>query len=49
MSIGLEQTIPMLPTKRPATLKEVSHSVAFFVPPESNYITGQVLVVAGVL
>lgn len=46
-TIGLEETIPMLPTKRPATLKEVSHAVAFFVSPESDYITGQVLEVAG--
>lgn len=46
-SIGLEETIPLLLTKRPATLKEVSDAVYFFISPESEYITGQVLEVAG--
>ncbi|NES80662.1 MAG: SDR family oxidoreductase [Moorea sp. SIO2B7] len=46
-SIGLEETIPLLPMKRPATLKELSNAVYFFISPESDYITGQVLEVAG--
>ncbi|HBQ98099.1 bifunctional dihydropteridine reductase/dihydrofolate reductase TmpR [Roseofilum sp. Belize Diploria] len=46
-SIGLEESIPLLPTKRPATLKEVSDAVGFFISPEANYITGQNLEVAG--
>ncbi|MDB9519725.1 bifunctional dihydropteridine reductase/dihydrofolate reductase TmpR [Roseofilum reptotaenium CS-1145] len=46
-SIGLEESIPLLPTKRPATLKEVSDAVGFFISPEADYITGQNLEVAG--
>ncbi len=46
-SIGLEGTIPLLPTKRPATLKEISNAVGFFISPEADYITGQILEVAG--
>ncbi len=46
-SIGLEETIPLLPMKRPATLEEISNAVYFFVSPEAEYITGQVLEVAG--
>ena len=46
-SIGLEETIPLLPTKRPATLKEISDAVGFFISPEADYITGQNLEVAG--
>ncbi|NEO42680.1 MAG: bifunctional dihydropteridine reductase/dihydrofolate reductase TmpR [Moorea sp. SIO4A3] len=46
-SIGLEETIPLLPMKRPATLKELTNAVYFFISPESDYITGQVLEVAG--
>ncbi len=46
-SIGLEETIPLLLTKRPATLKEISDAVYFFISPEAEYITGQVLEVAG--
>lgn len=46
-SIDLEECIPLLPTKRPATLKEISDAVGFFVSPEADYITGQNLEVAG--
>ncbi|NEP57499.1 MAG: bifunctional dihydropteridine reductase/dihydrofolate reductase TmpR [Symploca sp. SIO2G7] len=46
-SIDLEETIPLLPMKRPATLQEISNAVYFFVSPEAEYITGQVLEVAG--
>lgn len=46
-SVGLEETIPILPAKRPATLEEISNAVSFFVSPEASYITGQVLEVAG--
>jgi NAD(P)-dependent dehydrogenase (short-subunit alcohol dehydrogenase family) len=46
-SVGLEETIPILPARRPATLKEISNAVCFFISPEADYITGQVLEVAG--
>ncbi|NET44351.1 bifunctional dihydropteridine reductase/dihydrofolate reductase TmpR [Okeania sp. SIO2B3] len=47
-SVGLdEKTISLLPNKRPATLKEISNAVVFFITPEADYITGQVLEVAG--
>lgn len=46
-TIGLEECIPLLPTKRPATLKEISDAVGFFISPEADYITGQNLEVAG--
>lgn len=46
-SVGLEETIPILPTKRPATLQDISNAVGFFISPEADYITGQVLEVAG--
>ena len=46
-SIGLEETISLLPAKRPASLKDISNAVYFFVSPEAEYITGQVLEVAG--
>ncbi len=46
-SVDLAETIPLLPMKRPATLEEVSHAVNFFIGPNSDYITGQVLEVAG--
>ena len=46
-SIGLEETIPLLPMKRPATLQEISNAAYFFISPKANYITGQVLEVAG--
>ncbi|NEN88363.1 MAG: bifunctional dihydropteridine reductase/dihydrofolate reductase TmpR [Okeania sp. SIO3H1] len=46
-SVGLEETIPILPAKRPATLQDISTTVGFFISPEAGYITGQVLEVAG--
>ncbi len=46
-SVGLEETIPILPAKRPATLQDISNAVGFFIGPEADYITGQVLEVAG--
>lgn len=47
-SVGLDETtISLLPIKRPATLKEISNAVAFFITPKADYITGQVLEVAG--
>ena len=46
-SIGVEETTPLLPAKRPATLQEISNAVYFFISPEADYITGQVLEVAG--
>lgn len=46
-TVGLEESIDLLPTKRPATLQEVAHAVNFFASPETTYITGQVLEVAG--
>ena len=46
-SVGLEETIPILPMKRPATVEEISNAVCFFISPEADYITGQVLEVAG--
>ncbi|WP_324706305.1 bifunctional dihydropteridine reductase/dihydrofolate reductase TmpR [Lyngbya sp. CCY1209] len=46
-SVGLEETIPLLPNQRPARLKEICNAVDFFISPESEYITGQFLEVAG--
>jgi len=46
-SIGVEEMIPLLPTKRPGTLKEIGNAVGFLVSPEADYITGQILEVAG--
>lgn len=46
-SVGLEETIPLLPAKRPATLAEISSAARFFIHPDADYITGQVLEVAG--
>lgn len=46
-SIGLEETIPLLPKKRPATLEEMCYAVNFFISPKADYITGQILEVAG--
>jgi len=46
-SINLEEIIPLLPAKRPATLQEISNAVCFFISPEADYITGQILEVAG--
>ncbi|EAW34384.1 bifunctional dihydropteridine reductase/dihydrofolate reductase TmpR [Lyngbya sp. PCC 8106] len=46
-SVGLEETIPILPAKRPATVQDISNAVCFFISPEADYITGQVMEVAG--
>ncbi|MGB3559919.1 MAG: bifunctional dihydropteridine reductase/dihydrofolate reductase TmpR [Geitlerinemataceae cyanobacterium] len=46
-SVGLEETIPNLPAKRPATVDDISNAVSFFASPEASYITGQVLEVSG--
>lgn len=46
-SIGLDETIPLLPTQKPATLEEISNTVNFLISPEANYITGQIVEVAG--
>lgn len=46
-SFDLEESIPQLPTKRPATLQELAHAAWFFISPESEYITGQILEVSG--
>lgn len=46
-SFDLEESLPELPAKRPATLKEIAHAAWFFINPESEYITGQVLEVSG--
>ncbi|NEO68471.1 bifunctional dihydropteridine reductase/dihydrofolate reductase TmpR [Moorena sp. SIO3H5] len=46
-SIGLEEVVPLLPMKRPATLQEMNNAVWFFINPEADYITGQVLEVSG--
>jgi NAD(P)-dependent dehydrogenase (short-subunit alcohol dehydrogenase family) len=46
-SFDLQESLPELPTKRPATLQELAHAAWFFISPESDYITGQVLDVSG--
>ncbi len=46
-SIGLDEVVPALPMERPATLKEMNNAVWFFINPEADYITGQVLEVSG--
>ena len=46
-TVGLEDTIPLIPAQRPAKLTEICHAVSFFISPDSGYITGQVLEVAG--
>lgn len=46
-SIGLDEMIPVLPTRRPATLEKISNIVNFLVSPEADYITGQILEVSG--
>jgi NAD(P)-dependent dehydrogenase (short-subunit alcohol dehydrogenase family) len=46
-SIGLEEAIPLLPAKQPATLKDISNAVGFLTDQQADYITGQVLEVAG--
>ena len=46
-SIGLDEVVPKLPMKRPATLQEINNAVWFFINPQADYITGQVLEVSG--
>lgn len=46
-SWDIEEMVPKLPAKRPATFAEINHGVWFFINPNSDYITGQVLEVAG--
>ncbi|NEN88367.1 MAG: bifunctional dihydropteridine reductase/dihydrofolate reductase TmpR [Okeania sp. SIO3H1] len=46
-SWDVEEMIPKLPAKRPATLSEINNGVWFFINPNSDYITGQVLEVSG--
>ncbi|NEQ95469.1 MAG: bifunctional dihydropteridine reductase/dihydrofolate reductase TmpR [Cyanothece sp. SIO2G6] len=46
-SVDIEPAIQLLPKKRPASLKEICYAVNFFINPQADYITGQVLEVAG--
>lgn len=49
-SLTPEQKQAMLkniPLGRPGTPEEVAHAVVFLASPQSNYITGQVIIVAG--
>ncbi|EAW34389.1 putative 3-ketoacyl-acyl carrier protein reductase, fabG [Lyngbya sp. PCC 8106] len=46
-SWDLEEMISKLPAKRPATLLEINHAVGFFINPNSDYITGQILEFSG--
>ena len=46
-SWDLEEMIPKLPAKRPAKLTEINHAIWFFINPNSDYITGQILEVSG--
>ncbi|NEP81571.1 MAG: bifunctional dihydropteridine reductase/dihydrofolate reductase TmpR [Okeania sp. SIO3C4] len=46
-SFDVEEMIPQLPVKRPATLQDINHAVWFFINPDSDYITGQILEVSG--
>ncbi len=48
-SWDVQEMISKVPAKRPATLPEISHAVWFFIQPDSDYITGQVLEVSGAL
>ncbi|NES21210.1 MAG: bifunctional dihydropteridine reductase/dihydrofolate reductase TmpR [Symploca sp. SIO3E6] len=42
-----QEALPVLPAKRPATLSEIANAACFFISTEADYITGQVLEVAG--
>ena len=42
-----KDAMPKLPANRPAKLSEVAHAAWYFINPESEYITGQVLEVSG--
>jgi NAD(P)-dependent dehydrogenase (short-subunit alcohol dehydrogenase family) len=44
---SLSQPLEQIPISRSATLKEIVRAVNFFVAPESDYFTGQVVEVAG--
>jgi|SRR5919199_2293175 NAD(P)-dependent dehydrogenase (short-subunit alcohol dehydrogenase family) len=44
---SVSQPLEQIPISRPATLNEIVRAVNFFVDPESNYFTGQVVEVAG--
>lgn len=46
-SIDLPQDITSLPMRRPATLSEVSDMIAYLLSPQSRYITGQNIEIAG--
>jgi 3-oxoacyl-[acyl-carrier protein] reductase len=46
-SFDVKEMIPKLPTKRAATLEEISNAVWFFISPDADYITGQILEVSG--
>ncbi|MDJ1185687.1 bifunctional dihydropteridine reductase/dihydrofolate reductase TmpR [Roseofilum casamattae] len=46
-SFDVEEISPTLPLKRPATLQEILRSVWFFINPDAEYITGQILEVSG--
>ncbi|MEL7036421.1 MAG: bifunctional dihydropteridine reductase/dihydrofolate reductase TmpR [Cyanobacteria bacterium J06592_8] len=46
-SFDVEEITPTLPLKRPATLQEIVGAAWFFISPEAEYITGQVLEVSG--
>lgn len=39
--------LPELPAQRPATLSEIARAAWFFISPDADYITGQVLEVSG--
>lgn len=41
------ETAATIPMKRAATVREIAHTVAFLVGPESSYITGQNLIIDG--
>jgi len=43
----LERTTPMIPMGRPGTPQEAAGSILFFASPLSDYVSGQVLEVAG--
>ncbi|NEQ74043.1 MAG: bifunctional dihydropteridine reductase/dihydrofolate reductase TmpR [Okeania sp. SIO2C9] len=46
-SFDVEKMVPKIPAKRPARLAEINHAVWFFINPDSEYITGQILEVSG--
>ncbi|NES67539.1 MAG: SDR family oxidoreductase, partial [Okeania sp. SIO2D1] len=46
-SVNVAKFSHQLPTRRAATLQELTNAVWFFVNPEADYLTGQILEVAG--